>query len=50
MASTATGRERGDWLDDQMTKALHQPYSAFHRFWFWAKKHIGRGRTQPGLR
>ena len=34
--------ERGDWLDDEMTNALHQPYSAFHRFWFWAKKRIGR--------
>lgn len=32
--------ERGDWLDDQMTNALHQPYSAFHRVWLWAKKRI----------
>jgi hypothetical protein len=30
---------------DELTSALQQPYSAFHRFWFWMKQRIERRRT-----
>jgi transposase len=30
----------GEW-DDELTKALQQPYSGFHQLWRWVKKRIG---------